>query len=131
MKRKLSFRIYFLLLCVICSLMMTAQGVVGRLGSNRVTDLAGGIANLGFVAFILICARNKEKLDELARRNMGKAALGTILFALIVFLVIGLILSIINEKAFTLLSSDLSFVIGGIYLSLGIQFFIFDKWGKA
>lgn len=133
LKRKLNYRKFFLLTCVIGTLIMTAIGVEGRLGSNENTDLLQAVINFGFTLFIMIGQRKMEKLDELARRNIGKAALGTVFFCWIVLTVLSVIWSIFNisGKAFILLPSDLSFALGGIELSLGVQFFIFDKWGKA
>ena len=133
MERKLNYRKFFLLTCVIGTLIMTAIGVEGRLCSNGDASSVQIVINFGYALFILIGQRKMEKLDELARRNLGKAALGTVFFCLIaltVLCVIWLILSF-NEITFTLLPSDLTFAMGGISLSLGVQFFIFDKWGKA
>ncbi len=93
MERKLNYRKFFLLTCVIGTLIMTAIGVEGRLCSNGDASSVQIVINFGYALFILIGQRKMEKLDELARRNLGKAALGTVFFfALTVLCVIWLIL---------------------------------------
>lgn len=129
MRKKLSFRIYFLLLCVISMVMMLLQGIAGMFGGSRSMYFVEAAVSFGLAAFVLVRSK-AEPQDELARKNLGKAAYGTVLFTLIVLLVIWLYLVITNRPVI-LRPSDLFFAMSALFLSLGVQFFAFDKWGKA
>ena len=85
--------------------------------------------SFGLTAFILVRSR-AEPLDEMARRNLGKAAYGTVLFILIALVCISMFLDPRNRPV-VLLPAYLYFLMSAVFLSLGIQFFVFDKWGKT
>lgn len=129
MKRKLSIRLNFFLSGLLSAMLMAVQGISGMFGASRPVNLITAFLDFSFAAVVLLRLR-AEPMDELARKNMGKAAYGTIFLALCVCTCIIFYLNI-TEQTVILIPAYLFFAMGIIFFSLGTQFFIFDKWGKT
>lgn len=129
MKRKLSIRLNFFLTCLLSTMLMAVQGISGMFGASRPTNLITAFLDFSFVAVVLLRLR-AEPLDELAHKNMGKAAYGTIILTLCVCICVIFYLNIKEQKVI-LIPAYLFFAMGIIFFSFGTQFFIFDKWGKT
>lgn len=129
MKKKWSIRVYFLVQMLLCAALMTVQGIAEMFGSSRGMHFLQGAICIGFIVLILVRSR-AEPLDEMARRKLGKAAYGTILFILIVLICISAFLDFWNHPVI-LHPTHICFFMSAVFLSLGILFFAFDKWGKT
>lgn len=128
-KRKWSLRVYFMVQTLICASLMIAEGVASLYGESREMSLVKAVINLGMVVFLAVRSR-VEPLDEMARRNLGKAAYGTFLFVLIALFLIWIFLDF-GHRTTVLNAAGLFFAMAAVVLSLGVQFVLFDRSDKA